>query len=353
MSKTVYCGVDFHARQQTIAFCNSDDGEIHLIQLDHHQDDLRKFYSQFDSQVIVALEASGYSPWFEQFLEDLGHTILLGHATDIGRLANRRQKNDRRDAELILDLLMRGQFPAISRHTLVSNEILRQLRFRNRLVKMRSMAKNYLQALAISSGLSTRSQLLSKAGRLKLDQARKTEVMALQVEEWLKMVDLLNTRIREVEKWLEKKAEGDKRVALLRTHPGIGPLTSLGLVHTLDPVTRFSNQRKVVAYLGMEPMERSSADKKRWAGISKAGSRLLRFLLIEAAQTAVKKDPQLKRFYHRLSRKKGFAKAMTAVGRKLLIRGWIMLRDEIDYQEFLRRGVEAVPAREAHKQEDA
>jgi transposase len=219
------------------------------------------------------------------------------------------------------------------------------LRYRNRLVKIRTMIRNSLHALAISSGLSLKSRLLSRSSRKQLLSLDMSPSMSQQREEWLSLVDTLNERISSVEKWLEDQGQSDARVRLLRTHPGIGPLTSLGLVHTLEPISRFSNARKVAAYIGMEPMERSSAEKKRYLGISKAGSRLMRFLLIEAAQTAIKGDPNLRKFYVRLAPKRGFARAIVAVGRKLLVRSYIMLRDEIDYAEFLRRGVEVRPAR--------
>jgi len=107
---TIYCGVDFHARVQTVSYCDSHQGEIHTIDLHHQEDDLRSFYSQFKDDVIVGLEASGYSPWFEQMLEELGHQVWIGDAAQIRRLAKRRQKNDHRDAELILDLLVNGGF---------------------------------------------------------------------------------------------------------------------------------------------------------------------------------------------------------------------------------------------------
>ena len=93
-------------------------------------------------------------------------------------------------------------------------------------------------------------------------------------------------------------------------------------------------------------MERSSGEKQRFAGIRKAGCRLLPYLVIEAAHTAVKGDAELKRFYQRLLRSKGKPKAIVATGRKLLVRSYLMLRDEIDYAEFVRRGVEARPARD-------
>ena len=87
---TVYCGVDFHARRQTICYCNTADGEIHCQELDHQKDDLRHFYAQFTSNVIVGLEASGYSTWFLELIEGLGHQVWLGDATEIRRFARRR-----------------------------------------------------------------------------------------------------------------------------------------------------------------------------------------------------------------------------------------------------------------------
>lgn len=353
MTTRVYCGVDFHARVQTVAYCDAADGEIHLRELDHRKDDVRAFYAQFTGEVIVGLEASGYSPWFEQMLEEVGHQVWMGHATEIRRLAKRRQKNDRRDAELMLELLLKNDFPRIHRHSAQSVEVLRMLRYRHRLVKIRTMTMNSLQALAISSGLSLRNRLLTRRGRQRLLEVQMDSVCSQQRQEWLSLVDTLNERIASVEKWLEVRAGSDSRVQLLRTHPGIGLLTSLGLVHTLDPLDRFPNQRKVVAYVGMDPMERSSAERKRYIGISKAGSRLLRFLLGEAAQSAAVADQELRRFYLRLMTKRGPAKAKVAVGRKLLIRGYITLRDGIDYAEFLRRGVEARLARKAHRPDSA
>lgn len=308
--------------------------------------ELRAFYSQFSGPVLVGLEASGYSPWFEQLLEELGHEVWLGDATEIRRRARRRQKNDRRDAELILDLLIHNEFPRIHRPTPMSREILRMLRYRHKLVKMRTMIKNSLQALSIQSGLSLRAHLFTRTGLEQLRATTMSPMMEYQREQWLAALEPLNQRIDETVNWLAQQAAGDQRIEQLRTHPGIGLLTSLGLVHTLEPISRFSNQRKVAAYVGFDPKERSSGEKKRYLGISKAGSRVLRFLLIEAAQTACQGDPELKRFYLRLLHRHGKPKAKVAVARKLLIRGYILLRDGIDYTEFNRRAVAARFARE-------
>ncbi len=345
---TIYIGVDFHARQQTLCSLKTNEGVVSTHNLKHqNKDEVRTFYQQFSGRVVVGLEASGYSPWFEQMLEDLGHEVWLGDATEIRRRARWRQKNDRRDAELILDLLVHDEFPRLHRPALKSREILRMLRYRQKLIKIRTMGKNSLQALALQSGLAKRSQLFTRSGQQELLAAAMSPAMQWQRAQWLQLLEPLNQRLLETMLWLKQQSKDDQRIARLRTHPGIGLLTSLCLVHTLEPVSRFRNQRKVAAYAGLDPMERSSAERKHFLGISKAGSRVLRYLLVEAAHTAVKKDDDLKRFYQRLATRRGRPKAKTAAARKLLIRSYIMLRDEIDYAEFRRRAVAARLARQS------
>jgi transposase len=316
-----------------------------------HKDknEVRAFYQQFRGRVVVGIEASGYSTWFEQLLEELGHEVWFGDATEIRRRARWRQKNDRRDAELILDLLLHDEFPRLHRPAAQSREILRMLRYRQKLIKIRTMGKNSLQALALQSGLAKRSRLFTKAGRQELCQTNMSPAMQWQRKQWFELLEPLNKRLLETMLWLKQQSQNDARIKLLRTHPGIGLLTSLCVVHTLDPVSRFRNQRKVVAYAGLEPMERSSAERKHFLGISKAGSRVLRYLLVEAAHTAVKQDDDLKLFYQRLVTRRGRPKAKTAAARKLLIRSYIMLRDEIDYAEFRRRAVAARLARQSSR----
>lgn len=347
---TVYCGVDFHARQQTISYCDTSEGEIKRCVLLHEQRaEVRAFYAQFEGEVIVAFEASGYSAWFEELLEELQVTVRIGDAAAIRRRAPRRQKNDRRDADLILDLLLKGEFPAVHRFSAESRAALRQLRYRHKLVKLRTIIKNSLQAIAINGGLPLRTKLLTQRGIEGLSALTLPPVVAQQRDEWLQLLETLDQRITTVEARLEQLAGGDEMVELLLTHPGIGLLTALCLRHTLWPVSRFSNPRKVTGYIGLDPVEKSSAEVHRMGGISKAGSRLLRFLLGEAGQTAARKDPDLKRFYQRLLQRRNKPKAKTAVARKLLVRSFIMLRDQIDYAEFTRRGVAARSARVTHR----
>src|SRR5271155_4575621 len=104
-----------------------------------------------------------------------------------------------------------------------------------------------------------------------------------------------------------------------------------------DP-QRFADGKAVASYIGMIPSEHSSGGRQRFGRISKQGNALLRFLWGKATIHAVRRDPELRRFYRRKLVQKGMGKARVAAARKLGIRLWVMLRDEIDYAEFCRRG---------------
>ena len=346
----IYIGVDFHARQQTICYLKTETGALVIVELKHEdKEQVRAFYRQFQEPIAVGLEASGYSPWFETMLEQLGGEVWLGHATEIRRRARWRQKNDRRDAELIWDLMVHHEFPRLHRPAVQSREILRMLRYRQKLIKLRTMTKNSLQAIALQAGLAKGRQLFSAAGQEQLQAAVMSPVLHWQREHWLALLKPFNQQLLETMVWFKEQSKDDLSVRRLRTHPGIGLLTALCLLHTLQPVSRFRNARKVAAYAGLEPVERSSAERQHFLGISKAGSRMLRYLLVEAGQTAVRYDEDLKRFYQRLAERRGRPKAKVAAARKLLIRAYIMLRDEIDYAEFRRRAVAARLARRGQR----
>lgn len=110
------------------------------------------------------------------------------------------------------------------------------------------------------------------------------------------------------------------------------------MVYTLGDINRFPSSKEVVAYTGLDPLEKSSAGKAKFGSISKAGSAVLRHLLGQAMHIATRYDGELKAFYQRLANRRSKSIAKVAATRKLLIRLFIMLRDGIDYAEFKRRG---------------
>ena len=118
----------------------------------------------------------------------------------------------------------------------------------------------------------------------------------------------------------------------------MGPVTALATEVFLGDPSRFADGKALASYVGMIPSEYSSGPRQRLGALSKQGNPFLRFLWCEATLHAVRRDPDLQRFYRRKLHQKGVAKARIAAARKLGIRLWIMLRDHIDYPEFCRRG---------------
>ncbi len=326
----LYIGVDIHPYQQTAAFLK-DSGNVKTIKLHHEKDDVRGFYSQF-SNATVGIEATGSFRWFENMLFELGHELLVGSAYEIRLLARSRHKNDKLDAEHILGLLREDRFPAIWRRPQESNQVLELLRLRHMLVRQRTMCLNRLQRIRISFGLPKR----------KLGSALLTEISGMDLpfsyatsrDVQLSLLGEVNDRAAEVEKILMDIYRIDQRAKLLGSHFGVGYLTALCFVHTIVDPDRFANKRKLVGYLGLDPVEDSSAEKQRFGPISKRGSRLLRYLLGQSAQIACRRDPELKQFYGRIAKRRGKPRAKAATARKLGIRLYKMLRHDISYAQL-------------------
>ncbi len=149
--------------------------------------------------------------------------------------------------------------------------------------------------------------------------------------------DHLAKQIDELDQQVTAQARERPQAGRLMTHPGVGPVTALATEVFLGDPARFVDAKAVASYVGMIPSEYSSGDRQRLGNLTKQGNPLLRFLWCEAAVHAVRRDDALRGFYRRKLQQKGLGKARVAAARKLGIRLWILLRDQIDYDEFCRR----------------
>ena len=333
---TLYIGVDYHPYQQTVAYWETGDGEIKYRQFLHSDKAaLKRFYAGCGKGSVIGVEATGSLQWFERMLFDNGIELLIGDPRLIRRKALSRHKNDFRDAETILDLLMNDQFPRVEPRSDHSQLMLQMLNYRHTLVGQRTSIANQLQAFARRKGLA-KFRIKAKLAKQKLDAAVENETERLLIDSRFTLFEELNVEIKKLEDELEKEANKDEKAKLLLTHSGIGTLTAMAIVHTLGDVRRFRKSEQAVAFVGLDPLDKSSGERKRIGQISKHGSRLLRYLLGQAA--AVSRDKRLKQFYSQVSRRRGKPKAKVAAARKLLVNCYVMLRDNINYQEFTRRG---------------
>jgi transposase len=331
-------GCDLHARQQTVAMLDTKTGEVVNMTLKHEGNNVREFYATLPRPVRVGIEATGSMQWFVNLMEELGIECLVGHPAEIRAAEPRKQKHDRRDADLILKLLVENRFPAIWLPSKELQDLRSLLRHRHQWVRMRTRIQNALQSIALANGLRRGSSLWSQAGQHTIASLPLAPHTAYRRSELQALYEKFETEIEKLNQRVEEQASERPGARLLMTHPGVGPVTALATEVFLGDPARFVDSKALASYVGMIPCEYSSGGRQRLGGLSKQGNPLLRFLWGEAGAHAVRRDPELKRFYRRKLVQKGFGKASVAVARKLGIRLWIMLRDQIEYNEFCRRG---------------
>src|SRR5271154_7361693 len=330
-------GCDFHTRYQTIAMLEEATGELTERRLDHQSGEAEAFYRNLQGPVRVGIEATGPIRWFERLLAELGHELWIGDSAKIRASEVRKQKTDERDALLILDLMLANRFPRIWVPTPTERDLRQLLWHRHKLVRMRTMLGNQLHFLAMSQGLCRKKKLFTKKGRAELGSLTLGPWAGRRREELLKLLGQLDPPIAELDRAVLEEAQRRDDAALLMTHPGIGPVTSLAFVLASGPITRFHRSKKIASYLGLNPSEASSGGKRRLGAISKQGNTMVRWLLIEAAQFAARLDPELRQDYQRLKFRRGHAVAKVAIARKLAVRMYWMLRSGADYAQLVRR----------------
>jgi transposase len=161
-------GCDLHARQQTLAMLETTTGEVVNLTLMHEGNEVRDFDPELPRPVLVGIEATGSMQWFLNLMEELGIECRVGHPAMIRVAEPREQKHDRRDADLILKLLVENRFPAI---WLPSKELLdlrALLLHRHQWVRIRTRVQNALQAIALANGLRRDPGLWSYDGQAKI-----------------------------------------------------------------------------------------------------------------------------------------------------------------------------------------
>jgi len=319
-------GCDFHTRYQQIAMLDEATGELTERRLEHENGQARAFYANLPKPARVGMEATGHAQWFERLLAELGHELWIGHASAIRAGVVRKQKTDTRDAAHLLDLLLQKRFPRIWIPSLAERDTRQLLRHRHKLVCFRTSVKNQLHALAMSQGICRKKRLFTAKGRAELQHVSLGPWASRRREELLRMLDHLDPSIEELDRAVQQQAQSHPQAARLMTHPGVGPLTALAFVLTVGPVERFRRSKQVVSYLGLNPCEHSSGGHQRMGSISKQGNTMMRWLLVEASQTAVRFDPELLRMYRRLKFRRGGSVAKVAIARKLAVKLYWMLR---------------------------
>lgn len=333
-------GCDYHPGFQQIAFVDTDTGEPGERRL-LHREEAEQFYrglKQRGLSVRVGMEASGHSRWFERWLHELGFELWIGDAAQIRTKRVRKQKTDRQDAQLLLQLMVENRFARIWVPDAENRDLRQLLWHRHGLVQMRTRVMNQLHVVALNEGLRRKKALWRPAGRKELELIVLAPWATRRRQDLLDLLDQLTPKIQELTQALQEEVQKRAVTRRLMTHPGVGPLTALAFELVIGMPERFHCGKQVASYVGLVPTEESSGERRRLGHISKQGNALLRFLLVEAAQVTVRSQPQWRGKFFHLAMRRGRKIAKVAMARKLAVHLYWMWRQGCDYGQFEKFG---------------
>ena len=287
----------------------------------------------------VVIEVCSIAGWVCDLLWGMGIEVQVANTSDDAwRWRKVKQKDDRRDA------LKAARLSAVNqlREVYIPAQTVRQWRalitYRQHVIRRRTKIKNHIRDLLLREGqlLGRGSSCWSQAGIAALAAQARPFSECGPAELWRGELQLELEQLKEIQRQvttvtaqLDKIGAADARVQLLRTVPGVGPRLAEAIVALLDQPQRFRKASQVSGYIGMVPKALDSGETERRGHITRQGSRLVRSLLVEVAWAGLRHNAWVRQTYQRLSGGKQARKkiAIVAVGRKLLVKCWAMLRD--------------------------
>jgi transposase len=320
-------GCDFHPSWEQVCWLNAETGETGEQKLLHGEGEPERYYRALPVPALVGLEATGNCHWLIDLLGELGHEVWVGDAAQIRASYVRKQKTDKRDAAHLLKLLLEGRFPRLWVPAQETRDLRQLLIHRHKLVEIRTRVKNGLQHLALNQGVQKKRKLWSEAGLATLRELPLRPWASRRREDLLGLLQSLNQQIAPLDRAVAEAAEQNAECRLLMQQVGVGPNTALAFVLTIGDVGRFARGKQVASYVGLIPREHSSGGRQKLGAITKQGNRMMRMLLVEAAQHAVRCDPEFRREYRHRCHAKPKAVAKVAAARKLAVKLYWMLRN--------------------------
>lgn len=318
----LYVGVDLHKKSITLCVLNQERKLICRRRLFcQNTDGIRKFFGELDTFRVV-VEATASYEWFVEIVEPMADEVVLAHPKKLRVIAESTRKSDKLDATVLAQFLALDMIPRAYRPTPRQRQHRTLVRHRNYLQRRITSVKNKLHRI-LANYNADRKDLFTQAGRKYLDSVRVSNADRFAVDQLTIELDLYRLQLAHADRTLAEFArsapiaEKEAR-AILDSIPQVGTVTIDVVLSELGNPRRFRSQKKAVAYAGLAPGQRESAGKRKDLHIEKNGSRLLRWVLIEAAWRLVGKTARWKAVYDRLQPRVGKKRAIVAVARRLL-----------------------------------
>jgi len=278
-------GIDLGGKKHEICIIDWEGKKTLKASIENTREALDKFSGQFKdpSRIRVAMECGSSSPWISAYLEKRGFNVYVGNVRKMRAIWDTDNKTDARDAEMIARIARFdvGLLHPIRHRGKEAQSDLAVLKARDSIVRNRTVLINSVRGLCRSAGTSLPScsadSFASKCNAL-IPEDLRTALLPL-----LAMIDSQTKLIHSYDSAVEKLCEKYPETENMRQIDGVGALTALGFVLTLESPARFAKSRDVGPFLGLTPRRDQSGDSDKPLGITKAGNGYMRRLLVGAA----------------------------------------------------------------------
>jgi transposase len=323
-------GMDLHRRRSVLVRMAMDGRKLETVRIENSPAALRREIAKAGEHPLVVVEATYGWYWAVDVLQAAGAEVHLAHPLGVKAFSYRRVKDDERDCADLADLLRMGRLP----EAWIAPEPVRALRevtrFRHKLVGQRTSCKDQVHAVLAKAGIPvTRSDIFGRGGGIWLDQLVLPQPYAGKVASLRALMGVLDGEIGRLEEQAAGMLAADAGYAAVRTLPGIGPVLGAVIVAEIGDITRFRHPGQLASWAGLTPRHYESDTKVIRGHVSKQGSKVLRWALVEAIQRAPAgtrprevKDAIIAR---RGEQARGIAK--TAAARVMLTQVFYALRD--------------------------
>jgi transposase len=322
-----YVGIDLHRRRSVIVRQTPDGQVVDTVRIDNDPVALSCAIAKAGPNPEVVVEATYGWYWAVDVLEACGATVHLAHPLGVKAFAYRRVKNDVRDASDLADLLRMGRLP----EAWIAPPYLRQLRelvrYRAKLVALRSGLKAQVHAVLAKEGVAVRmSDLFGKQGMQLLAEVRLGTCYRMRVDSLLELIDAFDGEVAWLSDAIAARLRHHPGYAAIQAIPGIGP--TFGAVFTVEigDITRFRRPAQLCSWAGLTPRHHESDATVIRGHVTKQGSRLVRWAAVEAVQV-LPHDYKLRADRDRIAARRGRAIGKVAAARKLLTLVFYGLRD--------------------------
>ncbi len=321
-------GIDLHRRRSVLAVIDGQ-GEVHPpVRIDNDSKTFLDLLGELEGETQVAVEATYGWEWLAELLEDAGYEMHLAHPLGTKAITSARVKTDAVDARTLAQLLRAGMLPESYIAPRELRDLRELLRHRVALTQLRTALKNRVHGTLARQGIpNEHADLFGKAGRKFLAGLDLREPNRRRIDSILALIDDFDREIGEAAREIEALAGEDERVPVLCQIRGIGPYTAMLIIAEIGDITRFPDARRLCSWAGITPRVKNSDRTVRLGHISRQGSTILRWALVEAAQKAAQGGGPLRETFERIAKRRGRGIARVAVARKILTLCFYGLRD--------------------------